>query len=706
MEKAVTLYRDLVQYASTSYIGISKPDSAGSIKIRAGQTQRDLERAEKVKFARSYMVKTNGDVCDVVYESSPEELSNEIWNKESPSGKYRAVMRKVTDKKKEDKYFLEVWNQSCKTLNVDLLASEKHGKVYDKDGSFGCLEWSRKEDKILYIAEKKYKSVSYFAKEKKAGDKEEIVKGEEYLFREEWGEGLVGKHHAQLCVLDLDTQEVTVLESMLYNVSVAYARWAPDDKGIVFTGWHEDPYRLGLIYCPMRKSSIFYLNFETTECVLLSDAEMSSRYPVFSPDDDSFVYLQNKIGGPHMQCSSLMKFDWKAGENTTVVEVVKDAPNDDFPGIYTVTLPENCWCADGRRVVMNTVWRTKDSAIVVDTQTGNVTRLPTVDGCSLTVQNVQGNVVVAECSSPARRNFLVVGCFPAAGKEETMVWCELGTNSGKFEDVDWKVIEHVPTAERQNARNSTLKYSSILMYPTFDQSFDEKKLLVFPHGGPHSAFTTAFQIASTFLCKLGFSILMVNYRGSCGYGNDSIYCLPGLCGDQDVKDVQSAAEEVIKKENFPENRVVIWGGSHGGFLTCHLVGQYPDFYKAAVCRNPVIDIATMVGSSDIPDWSHVESGIKNFDHSTIPNPKTLEAMWTCSPLQYVDQIKAPVMIMIGKDDLRVPTKQSYELYKALKSRNKTVSYIAYPDNGHPIVKVDSEADACINIYKWFTEHLV
>ncbi|WAR25704.1 ACPH-like protein [Mya arenaria] len=543
MEKAVTLYRDLVQYASTSYIGISKPDSAGSIKIRAGQTQRDLERAEKV------------------------------------------------------------WNQSCKTLNVDLLASEKHGKVYDKDGSFGCLEWSRKEDKILYIAEKKYKSVSYFAKEKKAGDKEEIVKGEEYLFREEWGEGLVGKHHAQLCVLDLDTQEVTVLESMLYNVSVAYARWAPDDKGIVFTGWHEDPYRLGLIYCPMRKSSIFYLNFETTECVLLSDAEMSSRYPVFSPDDDSFVYLQNKIGGPHMQCSSLMKFDWKAGENTTVVEVVKDAP---------------------------------------------------MDGCSLTVQNVQGNVVVAECSSPARRNFLVVGCFPAAGKEETMVWCELGTNSGKFEDVDWKVIEHVPTAERQNARNSTLKYSSILMYPTFDQSFDEKKLLVFPH---------------------------VNYRGSCGYGNDSIYCLPGLCGDQDVKDVQSAAEEVIKKENFPENRVVIWGGSHGGFLTCHLVGQTSIKQQYAEIR------------------SHVESGIKNFDHSTIPNPKTLEAMWTCSPLQYVDQIKAPVMIMIGKDDLRVPTKQSYELYKAL-------NYIAYPDNGHPIVKVDSEADACINIYKWFTEHLV
>jgi len=74
---AVSLYRDLVNYASTSSVNVAAPDTAGGVHIRAVHTQRDLERSDKVKFSRSYFVKVDGGQCNVLFESPPEELNNE-----------------------------------------------------------------------------------------------------------------------------------------------------------------------------------------------------------------------------------------------------------------------------------------------------------------------------------------------------------------------------------------------------------------------------------------------------------------------------------------------------------------------------------------------------------------------------------------------------------------------------------------------------
>lgn len=108
---------------------------------------------------------------------------------------------------------------------------------------------------------------------------------------------------------------------------------------------------------------------------------------------------------------------------------------------------------------------------------------------------------------------------------------------------------------------------------------------------------------STCISSLGYAILLVNYRGSSGVGQDSLNHLVGKIGKSDVADcVLATVQAYIQYPWIDSNRAALVGSSHGGFLVTHLSCHYPDMYKAVVARNPIIDVAFMTITSDIPDW--------------------------------------------------------------------------------------------------------
>ncbi|KAI5716301.1 hypothetical protein M8J76_004216 [Diaphorina citri] len=700
IEKFVNIYRTLAQFPSISsgYIlknGISSVKD--SITVLSSWTQRNLERTKNTKFQQTHVVNlSTKDKTNMI----PTDTSNEVLFAFSKSEKYRAVMREVqiNDVKK---FHLEIWNHYNIIKNISLDSLEIHGDVYS-DGEFGSFVWSNNEDKLLYIAEQK---------------------GAEYLYRQDWGEQLVGKIQSVIVVYDLASDALSILKGIPDDLCPGQVVWAPEDNGVVGVAWKTTPRKLGLIFCTSRLSYVFHLNRDGEFRLISADSEqLSVRSPRFSPSGKTLVWLEREAEGPHHACMRLVKYDWTSGKSSTVIDTVElavkigeplsgsnetdvvqtgsDDTDNVFYGLYNLSLPRRCWLNDNQRLLLSTAQRFDIKTYVIDIESNSISELQGPGKGSLSVLDVYNDILLCSHSSLVQPSSLLVTRMANINWISLTLWQNFLADFNDL-SVDYLTIE-------TDYKNETVKSFSALYFGPKSGQAKSTPLVVLPHGGPHSSYTNSYSLGAAFFAQVGYAVLLINYRGSTGAGDASVRFLPGKVGDTDVKDCMRATQRVWDQyAHIDTARTVLFGGSHGGFLVTHLSGQYPTSFRAVSTRNPVVDLQTAAFTSDIIDWAAVESG---FDYASLDASSDQERltqvfnrMRQMSPLAHIDKIKIPTLLLIGKKDLRVPPSQGVHFYHRLKANNVTTKLLYYDDN-HSLSTLPAEMDSLINSVIWFHDH--
>jgi acylaminoacyl-peptidase len=227
-------------------------------------------------------------------------------------------------------------------------------------------------------------------------------------------------------------------------------------------------------------------------------------------------------------------------------------------------------------------------------------------------------------------------------------------------------------------------------------------LVIYPHGGPHSAFSTEWNVFAAGLALRGYIVAMVNYTGSVGFGQAGVDALLGGIGSIDVADCHYVAKTFQKEYNA--QFVFVMGGSHGGFIAGHLLSSYPGFYGAGVLRNPVLNVGTNLVLSDIPDWSYLESGVK-FDYEVLsyptPPPEVYKHLWSLSPSAKYANLSRPMLFLLGKEDRRVPNYEALNWYYYLKSQGRDVTCLMFDNDCHALDSIEADRGSFVAAAAFF-----
>lgn len=519
---------------------------------------------------------------------------------------------------------------------------------------FGSL--SPSTDRIIYLQDKDGNELHHLFLTSQEGEKaQQITKNPFRTWDVEWHpngkevvRSYVTKKSCGLKIFNLKTSENFVLKEQ--RTPFFDVKYSHDGKWIACTEWGggKDPKNQQVIVVN-RNDPTDTINYKFKD----GSKEM---HPSWAPDDKKLAFLsdvkgRNQVVIQDFQGKEQLFLDLKEGEEAIDMQEIGWTPTGDK--VYYIVSKHS---------------RTKLYEHPLD---GEKTALPFPKGTILLFKiSNNGKTVVAVHSSMSSPYGIYLH--------------EIGSN-----------IVTPLTSRKYKVNLAELAKPKSVWYKSFDglnihawylpadYGTSPYPAVVWPHGGPWWQTYDTWNPYLQSISQSGFAVLAPNFRGSTGYGAEFRNMDLSDPGGGDLEDVVSGAEWLGKQPEIDSSKIAIMGGSYGGFMTLIALTKKPEVFAAGVAVVPVADWLEMYELSDVAFRRFMEELFEG------PPEKKEKLYRDRSPVTYISQIKAPVLIIHGRHDSRCPIQPVEKFVKELKEMRHPHEFRVQEKEGHGFARVEA-----------------
>ncbi|MCC6176555.1 MAG: S9 family peptidase [Chloroflexi bacterium] len=278
--------------------------------------------------------------------------------------------------------------------------------------------------------------------------------------------------------------------------------------------------------------------------------------------------------------------------------------------------------------------------------------------------------------------------------------------------VDVGAVQQVTRSWRAGLDAADLAAAERVHYPTFDgreiptwvftppdaRRDGTAPALFFVHGGPESQTRAIFNPIVQYFASCGFTVVAPNVRGSAGYGR-AYLALDDVERRMDsVADLAAGAEWAARTGLAHPKRIAVMGGSYGGFMVLAALTSYPRLWAAGV---DIVGIANFV--TFLENTGPWRRHLREAEYGSLARDRAF--LESISPIHKADQITAPLLVIHGANDPRVPISEAEQIVARLRELGRTVEYLRYADEGHGLARLHNRLDAYPCIADFLQRHL-
>ena len=450
--------------------------------------------------------------------------------------------------------------------------------------------------------------------------------------------------------------------------------WSPDGREIAFVSNREPNEDQFFNY------DLFTLNVATGAIRRLTATESAEYQPRWSPDGKTIVYLATRRGLTDLETTM---------EDTHVWLIDADGRNrrELTAGIDNRQVDAG-WSPDGKWVYF--IVQRRGNTILA--------RVPASGGPPETIVTDRGTVGGWSVSKDGD----IAYAFASPGDLAEIYYGKPEQPSKKLTDLNADVMAGKPIAEVEPftfiSNDNKYEVEAFLTKPLNMTADSKHPLIVVIHGGPHGQQGPAFNFRNQVYAGLGWATLMVNFRGSTGYGQKFTDAVFGDQNGNEAQDVLYGLSAAMRRNLWIDrDRLGVEGVSYGGQLSAWLVTQ-TNIFKSSIPTAAIINVVSYNYMTYYNQYEQMEFGI--FPHQG----NLMDLMWQRSALKYVAQVHTPVMLMHGENDSDVPIAEAEQFYVALKDVGVETVFVRYPREGHGLREPRHQVDSIDRSVQWHQKH--